>query len=521
MSNNTRELVQIEASEDVNAVRDRLSFIRGQRVLLVWPEEGTALTRRLDLVLIQREAMRRAIRLALVTHDPDVIRHAKELNISTFETIGASERGRWKRARAKVFTNRLQRPLSAPVPADLMSVASRVRMPRPSLSALQNGIVRLLIVAFLLGVVGAVAYLVVPSATVTLVPAQQIVETSIQIRVNTDPDSSDIDVENAILPATLLRVEIEEEAFLSTTGERNLGSSQALGTVVFINNTDEAISIPQGTTVGTSAGTPIMFRTLQTASLPAGDGQQVEVPIEAMPGSAGGVGNVPENLINTVTGPLAERVTVRNLAPTTGGQTRTVRVVSQSDRDRLLAAMRQQLQERAYTEMLSLPQITSGDIVIPETLRIIEERNDWTRFDNDINAIADTLSLTMRAIVEAVAVDLRLAQQIVFAQMAGQIPRGRSIDPDTISYTHGDVLRAGDTITFTMSGRGVVRGQVRADQIRDQIAGRTLEDALDYLTTRVDLAEGSQPQIELSPDWLRRLPVLPMRINVVVRENSP
>ena len=63
--------------------------------------------------------MRRAIRLALVTHDAEVIRHARELNISTFETIGAAERGRWKRGRGKVFTNRFQRPKEEPIPDDL------------------------------------------------------------------------------------------------------------------------------------------------------------------------------------------------------------------------------------------------------------------------------------------------------------------------------------------------------------------------------------------------------------------
>ncbi|MBL8120080.1 MAG: hypothetical protein JNJ78_21285, partial [Anaerolineae bacterium] len=93
---NRPEYVQLELADDVASVRDRLSFLRGQRVLLIWPEEGTILTRKLDLVLIQREAMRRAIRLAVVTHDPQVVKHANELNISTFETIGASERGRWK-----------------------------------------------------------------------------------------------------------------------------------------------------------------------------------------------------------------------------------------------------------------------------------------------------------------------------------------------------------------------------------------------------------------------------------------
>src|SRR5690606_36369972 len=106
----------------------RLSFMRGEHVLLIWPEEGTALTRKLDLVLLQREAMRRAIRMALVTHDATVIEYAQELNISTFETIGASERGRWKRGRAKVFTSRFQRPKDDPEPEDLMDVASRVRV---------------------------------------------------------------------------------------------------------------------------------------------------------------------------------------------------------------------------------------------------------------------------------------------------------------------------------------------------------------------------------------------------------
>ncbi len=50
------EYVQLDAEDDVGTVRDRLSFIRGKRVLLIWPEEGTALPRKLDLVLVLRHA---------------------------------------------------------------------------------------------------------------------------------------------------------------------------------------------------------------------------------------------------------------------------------------------------------------------------------------------------------------------------------------------------------------------------------------------------------------------------------
>ena len=125
MAKDRPEYIQLDTSDDVTSVRDRLSFHRGNRVLLIWPEDGTVLTRKLDLVLTQREAMRRSIRLALVTHDPQVIQHAQELNISTFETIGSSERAKWRRGRSKVFTTRWQKPQDEPIPADLTEVTSR------------------------------------------------------------------------------------------------------------------------------------------------------------------------------------------------------------------------------------------------------------------------------------------------------------------------------------------------------------------------------------------------------------
>lgn len=142
------EYIQLEPNDDVAHLRDRLSFIRGRRVLVVWPETGTALTRKLDLVLIQREAKRRAIQLGFVTHDRQVLQHAADLGISTFETIGASERARWKRGRAKVFTQRHHKPEDDPDHTDLSDVASRVRNPRRHVSRLRFVLERLLLIGF-------------------------------------------------------------------------------------------------------------------------------------------------------------------------------------------------------------------------------------------------------------------------------------------------------------------------------------------------------------------------------------
>src|SRR5512143_993059 len=125
------QIIQLEPYDDVVSVRDRLSFVNTERVLLVWPRRGEILKRKLDLVLIQREAARRGARLALVTAAPDVLENAADLNISTFPSVTASQQAPWKHPRSKVFVDRSDRPAEAPDPYELMLTASRLRRLTP------------------------------------------------------------------------------------------------------------------------------------------------------------------------------------------------------------------------------------------------------------------------------------------------------------------------------------------------------------------------------------------------------
>ncbi|MCB9454750.1 MAG: hypothetical protein H6671_02045 [Anaerolineaceae bacterium] len=513
--------VQLETGDDANSVRDRLSFLRGERVLLIWPEEGTILTRKLDLVLIQREAMRRAIRLALVTHDSLVIRHANELNISTFETIGASERGRWQRGRSKVFTNRFQRPKNEPEAEELKEVASRVGADEDTPGRRRRRwLIRLAVLAVVVLLLGGLLYVVVPTATITLTPAQSLITQTVELVA--DPQAAGVDVENAVIRATTLRVQVEETGTLETTGTQDLGAFPASGSVVFINQTNNTVSIPAGTVVSTSAGTPIQFRTSQTAELAAGVGLQIEVPIEALQNASGDAGNVESGLINTVIGPLANNVTVRNLAPTSGGENRVVRVVSQEDKERLADTVRQQLQSRAFIEMR--PRLSETQSIIFETIHIAEERADWTSYSANTGDVADTLTLTMQVIVEASAIDQLLGQQVVLARLSQQIPRGRVLSPENpVAYEVGPVVNIDPQgrITFSMTGSGRVTAEVDTDILKERLAGRPLDEASAYLMGELDLKEGTSPVITITPDWIDRLPLLPTRIAFVIQETTP
>jgi hypothetical protein len=510
------EFVQLETGDDVASVRDRLAFIRGQRVLLIWPEEGTVLTRKLDLVLVQREAMRRAINLALVTHDPQVIQHATELNISTFDTIGSSERGRWRRGRTKVFTSRFQRPKDEPDPDELMEVASRVRVEEAPESRVRRKIIRFVVLALLIGVVLGATYVVLPNAIVIVNPAQERIQ--VDTPITADPQALGVDMPNAIIPAITLRVEIEEAGTVPTTGTQALADVPASGSVVFINQTNGSVEISAGTTVSTSAGTPILFRTTEDVTVPAGIGQQLEVPIEALQDSAGSIGNVDSGLINVIGGTLADHVTVRNLAPTSGGESRTLAAVSPGDRERLVDTVRQQLQARAYTEML--PRLSETQFIIIETLRIAEERNDWMNFSAEAGDVADSLTLSMRAVIEAIAVDEQFGRGIVFTRLQSEIPGGRDLQPETVTYERGPVegIDANGRITFSLIASGLVIGEVNTGLLQERLAGRSPEDAITYMLGELDLEEGTTPQISLSPEWIGRLPVLPIRITIQVQD---
>jgi hypothetical protein len=505
------EYVQLAPNEDVNSIRDRLTFIRGKRVLLIWPENGTALTRKLDLVLVQREARRRAIQLALVTHDNTVIENAGDLGISTFETIKASERARWKRGRTRLFIGRDDRPEAAPEPEHLMPVASRVRQPRRRQWG-KSWVVRLGVLLFVLVMIGGVAYVVLPSAVITVELSQDILQTEVSIIAS--PTATDIDIDGRIVPATVLRATVQTTGSIATSGVQDIGDLPAIGVVVFTNQTAEAVPIPINTTVSTSAGTPILFKTTTAATVPAGAGQRVEVPVEAMTSAVGNVGNVATGLINTVIGPLDRQVSVLNVAPTTGGESRALTTVTAEDQDRLLAIVRGQLQAMAFTEM-SL-NLTDSQRIVIETIRIPPdgERQDWITFSHAVGAVTDTLSLEMRALVEATAIDDRFARQIVLAELSAQKPEGLLLLPESFQYMRGGVLSITneDNVVFTASGQATITGELDSTTLAQQIAGKSSVEAQQWLLRTTSLAPNSTPQITLEPSWLPHLPLLPFRI---------
>ncbi len=509
------EILQLEPHDDVVTVRDRLAFVRSRRVLLVWPKNGQILRRKLDLVLIQRAVSRQTARLALVTTDPQVIDHARDLNISTFTSVRESQHARWKRGRSRIFVDRSDQPAGDASPsAPRGRTAHRARQ-----TAFWPMMRRILVVAVLLltfaGLLAA-AYVFLPAATVTLTPASEQIEVALSITA--DPAITAIDLENRVIPATPLRVEIDESASVDTTGNQEDDPIPARGVVVFTNRSTQPATIPAGTTVNTSAGVLARFRTLEAVNIPGQVDAIAIVAVEALPDYSGPAGNVPADTVNFIDGPLNEILTVQNPEPIEGGAFQINRIVAQEDHDRLLAMARQAIQQRAFSELS--PLLGQGQSLVLESIHIAEERPEWTVFSAPVGAQSDTVSLTMHAAVQAVVIDDRLANQAAFAGLTEQIPSGQFIVPESARFTRQSITPpdAAGRVALQIVAQGNVTSGVDVPALRQALTGRSPVEAVDYLLSTVSLQPGTQPQISLWPDQIDRLPLVADRITIVLRD---
>lgn len=507
-------MFQLEPHDDATSIRDQLAFVNARRVLLMLPPGVKPLRRKLDLLLIQRQASRLGMRIALVTDDWDVIEYAHELNISVFPDEQSAAQGRWKRPRDAVFA-------TPPDPANSAELADHIARQRRLLSAGELRWRRIGRWAVFAGVLIAVliGFLVAaPSATVVLTPASRQVHETVTIIA--DPALTDVDIENHRMPASVVSLEATSRVTIETSGKENSGASQAQGLATFTNLTNQPIVIPLGTVVSTSDTYPVRFETQVETTLPAGDQASVQIPIHALHDYSGAVGNVNPGAINRIENDLGQWVIVTNPNATYGGTIEERRFVTADDQARLLVLARQQVLQRARDTLLL--QLSGDQFLVPGSVTILEERPEWTVYSPPvIGDTADSATLDFRARVQAVVVDEKQARQIAFTALAPYVRPGLEIATGALTFTRGDILQTepNGRVTFLMTVSGSIAVSIDKNQVRDRVQGVSVSEAYRRLDHDFLLDPVRPAQITTWPGWYHRLPFVAVRINVDV--NTP
>ncbi|HAJ37985.1 MAG TPA: hypothetical protein DCL15_20125 [Chloroflexi bacterium] len=518
------ELYQIPPDASLEAVRRTLGQWRNRRIALELPEGWLELNNVARMRLLQRQAQIQHNEIALITREPATRTAAKQVGVPVFSRAeqAANDRWRMKPLLPLIDPRQPDAGLPEPPPWRRQEIVARQSMPtqrqarqrrissetayrKPTpvwMRIAGNAIMGLLIVAALAGF----TYYVLPAATITLKPGRLPLQTDLAMTAVAGLEAAD--VQQAQLPARLVKVELVEQGAVPATGTSQKASGRAVGEVVFSNLSSAPVTIPVNTLVSTSSGTPVQFRTLQEVRVEGGVGQRVTAPIEAV--EPGINGNVRANTINTVVGALRFRLRVNNTNGTGGGGAELVSVVSQQDREQLVAILQDAAESKAYDALLA--QLEPGEWLPPESVQTFVVAQSFDQYNDEE---AKQLSGSVRVLAQGLAVNEQEATDVVLTKLQGQVPeRGRLVLDSVRAQRQPQSESTSNSVTFTMTVTADYTTPIDPDEVRAAVAGLAPDAAAQTLQERW-LIQGT-PEVYLDPAWKGVLPMLPSRIQVRV-----
>jgi hypothetical protein len=303
---------------------------------------------------------------------------------------------------------------------------------------------------------------------------------------------------------------VETTGQTATTGLAQVPSVPAAGTVVFTSLDGVVTIIPAGTGLRTTSGSPVRFRTLQTAPIDARLGATVVVGIQAV--DLGPVGNVAAGQINAIDGPLGLELGVTNPASTNGGARSQKASVSAADRTRLHDQLLQQLNGVALDAIQN--QLSSSEFLAPDSVVVANEVAQT--YDRAVDEQADALQLTLRVAFTGLVIANAPAQQVAQAALVAQVPSRHTLLTGSESYVRENNMQTGPDgrVRFSIDASGTTVAVIDPVAVRALVQGRPIDDSELRLESVLPLS--GTPVINVQPDWYPRLPWMTFRINVVV-----
>jgi hypothetical protein len=499
------QILQLEPYDDAISTRDKMGWDKTGRILLVWPERGRVLTRRLDLVLVQRRSRALGAQLALVTRDPLVRFHAYQLGLPAFRSLGRAQQSAWRAPR------RQRRPPTAVLPAG-------PTFPRPDFTALREqahpglpawmGRPLARLGFFTLGVLAllAIAAVLLPSAEIHLTPETRTQEVALQVQADRQANQVSL---SGIVPARPVTVEVEGRQETASSGSAGIPSETASGQVMFTNLTGNKISLPQGSVIRSSGSDAVRFSTTRPVDIAAVPGITVTVSVQALtPGTAG---NLPAGKLGTLEGPLEFSLAVTNPQPTRGGSDRTAPAPTAEDYTRLDNQLVELLRKSALEELES--GLKSGDLLLsasPALSQVIEKKVDPPQ-----SQPSDRLAVSARLEFQALVVSGEDLRSLGASILDANLPQGFQPISGTLEIRNstGANPASSDLTRWRFTAKRKLQASLPENEIIQLALGLSRSSISPRLSSALPLA--APPRITLHPSWWPRLPFLPFRIRVI------
>ncbi len=493
-------VILLEANDDVISVRDKMSWAKTERILLVYPRRSRILSRPLDLRLLQKHAVSLGAQLAIVSRLPEIRSIAGGLGVPVFNSSANGQRSVWTE------TELPERPKARRPQAELL----RMRAQMHTGQSRWAGLTPVRLGLFSLAVLSILALLVVffPSATIKFHPRETPQDLTLDLTAS--PAIRAINLAGS-LPARTVTITVSGERSIPTTGTAMLPDQPAEGQVSFQNLTTGVIGIPAGTVVQTAADPVIRYETTIDGVLEGGVGKTIDLPVKAL--QAGTLGNLPAGALTAIEGELGVSLTATNAEPTAGGTDRPAAVPTASDRTSLRSLLMDDLRQKASLQAGQA--IAAGDILFPDSFENAEILSEVYIPAEGQPGSRLTLSLQIQYRAQyAKLADVRL---LASELMNGSLPEGfgASADPITITNIQEPVTDGEGAAHWQIQATRPIYAGFDPGQAGQMVRGMSKSRASQKL--RQILSLDAAPVIKTTPAWWPWLPWLSFRIDLVVQ----
>ena len=491
------QIITLESHDDLISVRDRLSWAKTPRILLVWPKYENVTLRQVDLKVLQRHAASLGAQLGLVTRTRRVRADAEALGIPVFESAGQAQKVAWppvthKRLPERIPDKNLREKREQ---AQVREEAWR-KHPITRVLALTVGVLSVL----------ALVAVFIPRAQVVLKPVTK--TQSVNISVSANPTVKSVFITGSV-PIYEKRIVVDGSQSVLVTGEGSVPQSKAKGAVEFRNLTQQAVMVPVGTVVQTADN--IRFVTTQDGFVDAGVGKKAAVLIEAE--DAGNAGNLEADTITAVEGRLGLSLSVTNPSPTAGGRELSSVQASDADRTRVKDLLMKSLEDQARQNLSN--ELKPGDLLFDNTLVVSQTLSE--KYDPPAGAAGIKLTLTTQvefSVQYASASDLtELATLAMNAVLPSRFHAASASGTVTVKPLTNPFFAEDKSLHWTMRAERLIVQSFDAAQVTQLVLGYGVKKAQSNLDA--NLPTTSSPKIQLSPSWWPLVPLLPFRIEVV------
>ena len=351
----------------------------------------------------------------------------------------------------------------------------------------------------------------IPHAVVSISVEPKILEENLPLTLSTTADS--IDLENSIVPATILSTTVSGTDSVNTTGTKTIGDA-ASGELTIYNRTDLVKKFAKGTSLEANDLTFTLDEDVSVASSSSGS-DYVNVPgkatVKVTADAIGEDGNLSENTEFSVAEYSASTYIAKNESSLSGGNSSTISVVSSDDLNSLLSSISEKLAVKAQEDLLLSSTSGSGVFLLKDSFKVTDES-----YSADLGQEASVLEGTVEASINGIQYLTQDVEQLLSSRIQEALPPGytRTLDPPSVELSSAEVETESEVIAEAKVKIRLLP-QLNQDSIRATLRGLSTDLIKEALSGVVgmDTAHVVITPKFLPPRW-KKMPRNPNNITI-------